>query len=239
MNNCCVLLAGLLLLGVSSCKKPEADSPGLRFVNGVPYYYFTEADKPWLKMQLGQVWRFENMRGYQRVYEIRQLIESIKVENRSYSPPGPVFVPSKLLNYYDQITVRLTRTDSISGGGELRFYRDAALLTPLRSGGADMNKSRFYAEGEWYEFTGNTDFISDYYNCRGLKFPSGPALDGPFNQLTVRGRQYNEVITFVGSLRGPNCVPTPPAFMQELYYDRENGIIRMVSAAGEVWDRLP
>ena len=145
-----------------------------------------------------------------------------------------------LVNYYDGMTVRISRTDSLAiGGGELRFYRDAALLSNLNSGGVDKNKSRFYAAGEWSEFIGNTDLISDYYSCRGLKFPNASALEGPFGQLLVAGRQYNEVVSFIGTQRGPNCTALPAHSTQELYYDRRAGIVRMISAAGEVWNRVP
>ena len=29
------------------------------------------------------------------------------------------------------------------------------------------------------------------------------------------------------------------SYMQELYYDRQAGLVRMVSLAGEVWERVP
>jgi hypothetical protein len=69
--------------------------------------------------------------------------------------------------------------------------------------------------------------------------PHGAALNGPFQQLTVHGRTYNEVVAFIGNSRGSTCSPVPSFYMQELYYDRQVGMVRMVSVAGEVWDRVP
>lgn len=230
------LLFGLALLGSTSCKKDDPEKEGLSYVNGVPYYHFTEADRPWLQAKEGEVWKLVNGRGYQREYRV-QVIQRIRAPYNSTSSgiPGTI----KLLSYYDQITIRIGRTDSARTYLDLRFYRDAAMLTNLISGGVDPNTSRFYAEGEDHEFVGNTDLVSDYYSCRGLKFPSRAALYGPFPVLTVRGRTYPDVVAFIGAPRGPNCAPAPPYFMQELYYDRQAGLIRMVSIAGEVWDRVP
>jgi len=230
------MLIGLALLGSAACKKDELEDYGLSNVDGVPYYHFTDEDRPWLQVRQGDEWRMVNQQGYQRVYRA-WVIEDIKGAIRSSS--GGIPSSSKLLNYYDRVTVRLNRTDSTKGGADLRFYRAAAMLTNLNSGGYATNRSRFYAEGEWYDFVGNTDLISDYYSCRGLKFPIDTQLNGPFQQLTVRGRQYGEVVGFTASDRGPTCAPTSSSFMRELYYDRQAGLVRMVSIAGEVWDRIP
>lgn len=137
---------------------------------------------------------------------------------------------------------RANRVDSLTGTNgflDLRFYRDAALLSTLISGGYDNSTSQYYADGEFYDFVGNTDLISDYYSCRGLKFPRANALNGPLQQLTVRGRQYNDDIVLIGTSRGATCRPVSASYIQELYYDRQAGIVRMVSVAGEVWDRVP
>ncbi|WP_201978396.1 hypothetical protein [Hymenobacter rubidus] len=227
---------GCVLLGSSACTKDELEDNGLSNVDGVPYYHFTDKDRLWLQVHQGDEWRMVNQQGYQRVYRAG-IIEDIKGASHSYS--GGIPGSSKLLNYYDQVTVRLSRTDSAKGGADLRFYRAAAMLTNLSSGGYATNVSRFYAEGEWYDFAGNTDLISDYYSCRGLKFPSNTQLNGPFQQLTVRGRQYGEVVAFIASDRGPTCAPVSASFMRELYYDRQAGLVRMVSLAGEVWERMP
>ena len=227
-----------LLFAAFACEKEPPTGPGLRTVNDVPYYYFTETDKPWLGLQQNEVWQFENARGYRQVYKV-SVSDLIQAEDWAYSPPGPSFASPKLLSYFDQQTVYLNRTDSLRGGGTFRFFRDAALLTNLSSGGKDKNKSRFYAKGEWYTFVGNTDLISDYYSCHGLRFPDGAALNGPFQQRTIRGRQYNEIVVMTGTYRGKDCAPTPPSFLQEILYDRQAGIVRMESKAGEVWERVP
>lgn len=230
------LLMGLVLFS-SACKKSDPDKEGLSYVDGVPYYHFTDGDQPWLQARQGDEWKLVNASGYQRLYRVQQLIQSQQAAYKSTS----MGIPSnaKLISYYDGLTVRIGRIDSARAYGELRFYRDAAMLTNLNSGGFDKNTSRFYPEGEWSEFVGNTDLISDYYSCRGLKFPRGAALNGSFQQLTVRGRQYTEVVAFIGTSRGSGCAQVPPSYMKELYYDRQAGLVRMVSVAGEVWDRVP
>ena len=135
--------------------------------------------------------------------------------------------------------VRLARTDSIVGFSELRFYRNAAQFTGRPADGFDPNKSEFYAQGEWNDFVGNSDPYASYYYCRGLSMPRGAALNGPFQQLTVRGRAYKEVVTFIANTRASTCRPVSSSYMQELYYDRQVGMVRMVSQAGEVWERVP
>ena len=54
----------------------------------------------------------------------------------------------------------------------------------------------------------------------------------------MRGHAYYEVIAFQGTPRGTTCAPVPATFMQELYYDRQAGLVRMVSLTGEVWERV-
>ncbi|GAB3650780.1 hypothetical protein GCM10027594_26010 [Hymenobacter agri] len=232
-TRCCLLA----LLSLAACEKAEPDELGLTYVNGVPYYHFTPNDRLWLQAKEGDQWTFENLRGYRRVYRINRVIETLKYEHRKTSMGIPS--SSTLLFYNDFITVRFSRIDSVGrSGAELRFARDAAMLTNLNSGGFDEKRSQFYVEGEDYEFVGNTDLISDYYSCRGLKFPRGAALNGPFEQLTVHGHTYYEVVAFKGTARGADCPPVPATFMQELYYDRQAGLVRMVSLAGEVWERV-
>ena len=233
----------LLALGAGACKKEDPETEGLSFIGAVPYYRFTANDRLWLQAKQGDEWKLENARGYQRVYRIAQVIQNIRAENKSTSFGIPS--SAKLESYYDQTTVRLARTDSILpggfllGGGNLHFLRDARMLTNLNSGGFDKNASQFYIGGEFYEFVGNTDLISDYFDCQGLKFPQGAALNGPFSQLTVRGRQYNDVVAFIGMSPRPSCAPGSSSRVQELYYDRQVGLVRLVSRAGEVWDRVP
>lgn len=239
------LVVAVGLHGLAACKKESPEVEGLTYVKGLPYYRFTDADRLWLRAKQGDERKFENILGYRRVYRVSAVLERVRAEQKEFTGPGLLSNSAVLVNYYDQTTVRMSRIDSILpsgfvlGGGDLRFYRAAALLSNLSSGGRNKNASRFYAKGEWSEFVGNTDLISDYYYCRGLKFPNGSALNGPFTSLTVRGRQYTEVVAFIGTSRGSTCAPVSQSYMQELYYDRQAGILRMVSVAGEVWDRVP
>lgn len=230
------LLFGLALLGSTSCKKDDPEKEGLSYVDGVPYYHFTDADRLWLRTKPNDEWKLENSQGYQRVYRVSVIAHDI--QKGEYRAPGFIS-PSKPERYIDRIYLRLNRTDSTRLFSELRFCRNPALLTGFRFDGYDPNRSEFTVEGEWPEFVGNTGFNTDFYNCRGLKFPRGATLNGPFQQLTVRGRTYPDVVAFIGTPRGPNCAPVPAYFMKELYYDRQAGLIRMVSLAGEIWDRVP
>ncbi|MDQ2793338.1 MAG: hypothetical protein M3Y12_04935 [Bacteroidota bacterium] len=72
-----------------------------------------------------------------------------------------------------------------------------------------------------------------------MKFPRGAALNGPFQHLTMRGRTYTDVVAFIGSSRGATCPAVSSSYLQELYYDRQAGLVRLVRVAGEGWDRVP
>lgn len=234
-----VLVLGLVLLGSASCKKNDPEKEGLSY-DGVPYYHYTDKDRLWLQAKNDSEWRFDNGLGKQRIYRV-SVSQYLKRGDYDYS--GGIPGSSKLVGYYDHTTVRVNRIDTlkagIRGGLDLRFYRDAALLATLSVDGYDNNTSRFYAVGEYYEFVGNTDTRTDYYSCRGMKFPTGASLNGPFQQLAVRGRTYTDVVAFVSTARESTCATPSSSFMQEVYYDRQAGLVRMVSLAGEVWDRVP
>ncbi|WP_426491608.1 hypothetical protein [Hymenobacter sp. 102] len=232
-------LTNSLLLTGTACSPDPAPVPGLRTVNDVPYYFFTEADAPWLQLAAGTVWQFENSRGQQRTYELYQRLDNRQMEERTVVPVGSFIGKSELIKYYDDILVRVRRTDSLGSGGEFHMYRGPALLASYPSQGTNPRASQLYVEGTWTEFIGSTDPQSDYYRCRGIKFPMGTALEGPFQQLTVKGRTYPEVVELVATNRGPDCAPVPASYMRVLYYDRLAGIVRMVSDSGQVWDRLP
>jgi hypothetical protein len=231
------LLLGAALFGSTACQKEGlAEKEGLSYADGVPYYHFTDADQAWLQTRNNDEWRMENRRGYQRIYQAKVIVVNMgALKSTSSGIPGS----AELQRYYDQVTLRLNRTDSLLGAADIRFTRDHARRGRLNSEGYDEGSSQLYAEGEWYDFVGNTDLISDYFSCRGLKFPSGTALNGPFQQLTVRGRTYTEVVAFLGTARGNTCAPVRPSFIQELYYDRRAGLVRLVSVGGEVWERVP
>ena len=230
-----LLLAVMLTLGISSCKKEDLDRDGLSHVNGVPYYHFTDADRPWLQAKQGDEWRFENARGYQRVYQVTQIVQQTRAPRKT---PSGLLTAGVLQDYYDRITVQIGRTDSLRQSGELNFYRDAALTNP-NSGGTDPATSQLYADGNWYEFVGDIDRNKRPCGYGDLAFLSGGALSSPFKELTVRGRQYKEVVACIGNTRALGCFPLPRYYLQELYYDRQAGLVRMVSRAGEVWDRVP
>ncbi|OGX89421.1 hypothetical protein BEN47_07220 [Hymenobacter lapidarius] len=234
-----LLLASLLLLGSSACKKEDLDKEGLGYISGIPYYHFTEKDLLWLRGREGDEWKFENARGYQRTYQVSTM-QDIQAEHRYIPPTGSFINSGKLLNYYDAARVYVTRTDSSRhSAGMLRFQRDAARLSNLNSGGSDPNTSWLFGSGEWYDFVGSGDFPGNWIACRGLKFPSGPQMDGPFTQLVVRGKLYDEVLVFTGTPQSLGCRSLPPSATQELYYDRQAGMARMVSTTGEIWDRIP
>ena len=225
------------LLGPTSCKKESPEVEGLSYVNGVPYYRFTDSDQLWLQTQQGANWKFQNSRGIQRTYSVT-LSQRLQAENKQVQSPGPNFAAPKLFNYYDSAVLGVSSSDTANTGvgGQFRFYRDAAY--PIRNA-AGSGPSQFYAAGEWFKFIGNTDEQSDYYACPGLKFPGGSQLNGPFLFLTVRGKQYSEVLLFAATTRKQNCSVPTGSSIKDLYYDRQAGVVRMVSLSGEVWDRVP
>lgn len=231
----------MLLLFSTSCRKTEVSVDGLRMVNGVPYYYFTEADQPWLQIRQGDVWQFRNAQGSERTYTVYQRWSVIQQENREIIPPGSFINNTpKLLNYNDHILLRIRRTDSLGqGGGEFQFHRDAARNPSQPLEPANKNRSQFYVNGQWTEFVGDTDLNDSTYPCRGLKFPAQPALNAPFQQLTVQGKLYTEVLLFRGNRQNSDCSNAPTPSIEALYYDRQAGIVRMVSKTGQVWDRIP
>lgn len=232
------MLLSLGLLNSSACEKTDAEREGLSFVDGVPYYHFTNEDRRWLGIKSGDEWKMENARGYQRVYRASVIANDLQ-KARYNNPPGSYITPAKPMAYQDIMYFRLARTDSIGGFSELRFYRDAARRTGYPTGSFDPDKSEFYAQGEGIDFIGNSDPHASVYYCRGLNMPRGAALNGPFQPLTVRGRTYNEVVAFIGNSRDAGCGTVSSSYMQELYYDRQTGLVRLVSRAGEVWNRVP
>ena len=231
------LIVAFGLLGLASCKKESLNEEGLSYVNGVPYYRFTDADRLWLQTQQGAEWKLENVRGTQHIYSVT-VRQRLQAENREVQSPGPNFASPKLFNYYDSAVLGVNSSDTANTGvgGQFRFCRDAAY--PIRNA-AGSGPSQFYAAGEWFKFIGNTDEQSDYYACPGLKFPGGSQLNGPFLFLTVRGKQYSEVLLFAATTRKQNCSVPTGSSIKDLYYDRRAGLVRMVSLSGEVWDRVP
>ena len=222
----------LLALGAGACKKEEPETEGLSFIDEVPYYRFTANDRLWLQAKQGDEWKLQNAGGYQRVYRIESVITEI--QKAQYRPNGFLGGQGALESYIDRTFVRIKRADSLRAGAQLQFYRGAALLPAPSIGVTDPNVSRFYATGAWNDFVGNSNLSNG-----GLQFPSGSLLQGPFTPLVVRGRQYNDVLAFIGAPLLPTSQPIPSSYMQELYYDRQVGLVRMVSRAGEVWDRVP
>ncbi|GAB3650772.1 hypothetical protein GCM10027594_25990 [Hymenobacter agri] len=226
LTRCCLLA----LLSLAACKKEYPNGPGLSYSKGYAYYHFTTDDQPWLQAQEGEEWVLESPRGGRRVYRVEQARLKLQAEKRT--APG-LLTSGVLLNYYDYFDLRTTRIDTPFIKGEIRFYRDAALTN---ANGTNLNKSQFYATGVWQDFVGNADTAT--CNFQGMRFPTGAGLNGPFQRLTVRGRTYTEVVAFVGTPLRAGCARLHPSTIEGLYYDRQAGLVRMVSLAGEVWERV-
>jgi hypothetical protein len=141
------VLLSSALLSSSACKKTDPEIEGLSFVDDVPYYYFTNNDRLWLRIKSGDEWKMENTRGYQRVYRASVIIHDIQKALYNNSV-GTYIIPAKPEAYQDVMYIRLARTDSVAGFSELRFYREAAQRTGYPAGGFDPDKSEFYAQGE-------------------------------------------------------------------------------------------
>jgi hypothetical protein len=232
------LLLGMVLLSGNSCKKdgPE-EAEGLSYVDGLPYYHFTDQDQLWLRTKQGDKWTFENGQGVQHLYTAN-VTQYLQHGYRTFAPYALLGTKYTLVSYYDEAVLNVFSPDSSNtgNGGEFHFYRDAT-SRPYNEVGT--GPSRLYVEGDWNKFIGNTDDLSDYANCDGMKFPTGNELNGPFMQLNVRGKQYSDVIQFRARQRPQTCKRPNAASLTELYYDRQAGLVRMVSLAGEVWDRVP
>lgn len=231
------VLLGTLLLGSTSCKKEVSEDEGISLVNGLPYYHFTNQDQLWLRAKTGDSWLFENGRGIRCAYAIRVT----QYPQHPYKIPdhsGILVTKYKVVSYYDETVLSVVGTDSsgTGGGGEFHFYRDAT-FRPYNQAGS--GPSQLYVEGDWHKFIGNTPDQSDYASCDGMRFPTGQEVNGPFVQLQVRGKQYADVIRFGATPRPRTCPRPNAASLAELYYDRQAGLVRMVSLGGEVWDRVP
>ena len=232
-------ILSILLVTGSGCQKEKADSEGLSHVGEVPYYHFTDDDRRWLQHPAGTEWHFTNGRGGRRTYQVKQVLQHLRAARRARVVPGILAQPGELLNYYDDYTLRVSRTDTLAGGGELRFERG-----PVQDNPGDP--SQLFVAGEWFAFVGNTNplatFYHGFYRCGGLNFLPGPQLTAAFASVVVQGRSYSEVLVFSGlgaPAQGPYCQAPAPQSIQEVAYDRRAGVVRLTSVGGEVWERLP
>lgn len=223
------LLMGFALLSSSACKKTAPEIEGLSYVNGLPYYHFTKSDRQWFQAKTGDVWTFENGQGAQRRYRV-YFRQYLQVENK-IRVSGFISDTYKLVGYLDEAEISLANVDTASSdsGGRFQFYTDPAVATndqPV------SGLSWLRASATWVTFGGTNRAIIDYYH------PVGNQLKGPYYPITTPGSAYAEVVLFSTYPRGQYAPPASPTSLDALYYDHQAGLVRMVSLAGEVWDRV-
>lgn len=226
------LFAGFVLLGGSACEKEAAlETDGLSYVNGVPYYHFTDSDRLWLQHKPGDEWSFKNSAGIQRVYRlsIRQQLQS---PYKTSAPSGILSTKYTLVSYHDELELSVFNTNAAdsASGGRFYFYRDATVTGHNQAG---SGPSRFYTDGEWFSFLGTGKSQSDDYQ------PNDAQLAGAFTQLLVQGKAYSEVVLFSAQPRSSFYPAPTSASVNRIFYDRQAGIVRLVTVGGEVWDRTP
>ncbi|WP_143436621.1 hypothetical protein [Hymenobacter crusticola] len=213
---------GFLLSSLLSCKKEE---------NGptTPYYQFTDDDKLWLNSKQGDKWVFETETGKRQSYLIDTIQKKIKYENRDGNLG--FHWGSSVKFYSDEVKIEFTRLDSL-GFYSLEFRRTlpkgADYYNPPSGNG------EFAFGGLWRTYNGRFNFQQIAGNVNVA--PSQLKLSSPIT-LTIRGKVYNRVIII--SPDQLDNLFVEKTYINTMYYDQQNGVVRMVSTTGEVWDRLP
>lgn len=213
----------LLLTTLQSCeKKEEKPSP--------PYYQFSAADLQWTKLRQGDRWNFENSSGERQQYIIESIEEKIKGENRPSNFGGIISGSQPVTYFYDEVVVNIKRLDSLDYNS-LNFKKGLPLGTDQRN--PPLGNGEFKFGGRWgnyiggfiyQEIFGNINVSSDQLELRNSLV------------LTVNGKSYDNVIVINGV---PNILVFKKSYIKTIYYAQREGIIRMISRSGEVWNRVP
>lgn len=214
---------GILLITIQSCEKEE-EKPS------IPYYQFSTADLKWLKSRQGDRWDFENSFGERQYYTIESIEEKIKEENRPSNFGGIISGSQPVTYFYDEVVVNIKRLDSLD-------YNSLKFKKGLPSGADQRNpplgSGEFKFGGRWGSYIGG--FI--YQEIFGNINVSLGQLDLRNSlSLTVNGKIYDNVIVMNGV---PNIIVFKKSYIKTIYYAQQEGIIRMISRSGEVWNRIP
>jgi hypothetical protein len=226
--------AGVLLLLNSGC----VDQSEEYIEPVIPYYQFTAEDRTWLNIKKGDSWIFENARGQQQRYVVRSVEENIKTA--SYKSP---FTGSRLVDYYhDSQEIEISRVDSV--GRDHLYFRRSMPLEATSNPEPPSGLGEFLIQGGWTDYIGeaNPPYALGIYEGV-LNFPRFKSTTSvKLMNLAVRGHIYSSVLLLETS-RVPNacsyCVPKKMRTLNQIYYDKQYGIVRMKSTiTGEVWNRV-
>ncbi|MCC3157535.1 hypothetical protein LJ737_09810 [Hymenobacter sp. 15J16-1T3B] len=205
------LAAVLLLPGCGTGLFPEPEG------QETPEYQISQAEQAWATpYRLGDEWRFRNAAGYERRYQVKGLADQ--------QLPG-MAAGSQRVQYYRQgLSARLERVDSgyVARPGQQQYLAQFSMK-------AAVPKS---AEPLTVELT---------WGPSQLRLPAAAqpgALPADVRLLpaaTLGTRQYQNVWEYTSLLTSAARVPA--GAVRQVYYTKENGVVRFVEANGTVWDR--
>ncbi|WP_426490385.1 hypothetical protein [Hymenobacter sp. 102] len=210
-------------LAIQSCETEENEPD-------IPYYKFTATNKEWLKLKNGESWVFETTSGKQQKYIIHGIKEKIKEAYHPSNFGGIISGASSATYYYDEVEIEIMRTDSVNDN-LLVFRRE--LPTGADKRHPPKGEGEFKFGGTWRNYRGSGVYEGIYGNINvspnQVNYQSGTTLQ-------VRGKVYNNVIAISAT---PNGTEIQKAYIDNIYYAQQAGVIRMVSKTGEIWDRVP
>jgi hypothetical protein len=221
-------LLGLALVSLPGCENDDEEGKPI-----IPYYQFTADDMQWLNLKEGDKWVFETASGKQQRYIVQEVDKAIKRPNASGGGMGLNLAESSIKFYSDETTVEIKRLDSL-GYNTLKFKRTLPATASYDSPPAGAGEFRF--EGLWQTYRGEVLFGASYGNMNitseQLRTPNIAALE-------VKGKTYSNVLLLHATRSTAGFLVAGFPYLQTMYYAQKEGIVRMVSKSGEVWDRLP
>ncbi|RAK65088.1 hypothetical protein DLM85_16215 [Hymenobacter edaphi] len=205
------LAAGLLLPGCGSGLFPEPESQEL------PVYQVSQAEQVWATpYRLGEEWRFRNAAGYERRYQVKGLADQ--------QLPG-IALGSQRVQYYRQgLSARLERVDS---GYVARPDQDKYLATFSMKAAVPKTTELLTVELTW-----GPSRLQLPATAQPAALPADVRL---LPTATLGTRQYQNVWEYTSLLTSAARVPA--GAVRQVYYTKENGVVRFVEANGTVWDR--
>lgn len=201
----------LLLPGCGTGLFPEPDGQEL------PEYQFSQTEQSWAApYRLGEEWRFRNAQGYERRYQVKGLSD----QQLSGMAPG-----SQRVAYYRQgLSARLERVDS---GYVALDRRGQYLATFSLKAAVPKAAEPLTAELTW--------------GPAQLRLPTAaPAQELPADvrllpTVSLGSRVYQNIWEYTSLLTSAS---RPAAGqVRQMYYSKENGVVRFIEADGTVWDR--
>ncbi|TLM90105.1 hypothetical protein [Hymenobacter jeollabukensis] len=205
------LAAVLLLPGCGSGLFPEPES------SEIPEYQISQAEQAWATpYRLGEEWRFRDAAGYERRYQVKGLAD----QQLSGMAAG-----SQRVAYYRQgLSARLERVDS----GYVALDRRGQYLASF-SLKAAVPKA---AEPLTAELTWGPAQLRLPAAAAAQELPADVRL---LPTASLGSRVYQNIWEYTSLLTSAS---RPAAGqLRQLYYSKENGVVRFVEADGTVWDR--